>query len=221
MLMTFYIDCMVQARCLGKVYLGSFMYADDLVVTASSLTILQKVQKVTRIYELFQLTEIICCWERPIAYVSVCGAAKHCKMSYSESLAKFYQSLNRLLYKSKHFKNEVVLLELINCFCEPYLLYALECIELSATYINIWQRSLNRVFWKLFHNEKCNLFTVQHYMNILFVKHEIDVRRMNFLCKLQTVQNSVLNQLFETCTWQALCGLTVCKIYLLWQCNYN
>ena len=57
------------------------------------------------------------------------------KLSYREPRTKFYQSFNGLLYKTKYFKDEIVLLNLVNSFCKPYLFYGIVGVSLSASYV--------------------------------------------------------------------------------------
>jgi len=57
--------------------------------------------------------------------------------SCSLSVTIFYQSFNSLLYKDEHFKDETVLLHLINIFCKPSLLMLLKgCQCLIVTCMN-------------------------------------------------------------------------------------
>ena len=46
---------------------------------------------------------------------------------------KFYKSFNCLLPKAGRLKDERVTLHLVSSFCRPYLLYATECLGLTAT----------------------------------------------------------------------------------------
>ena len=141
------------------------------------------------------------CWESQISRYSVgvykLCAAKHLKCLILNQVPSFTSLLMGCCINPNISRTTRTW---TNSFCMLYLLYALEGIELAASYINKWQKSWNRVFWKLFHIDECNVLAVQHYMNIVWglpIKHEIDIRRMDFLYKLERVQNSVLNQLFE------------------------
>jgi len=63
---------------------------------------------------------------------------------------KFYKSFNCLFHKAGRLKDELVTLHLVLSFCRPYLLYATECLGLTATQMcslrNTWQCAVSHIF---------------------------------------------------------------------------
>ena len=69
----------------------------------------------------------------------------------------FYRALNGLLYKSKHFRDAIVLFYLMNSVCKPYLLYGIEGIPLFDSYTGKIERTWHKIFWKIFNVQNDNL----------------------------------------------------------------
>jgi len=91
---------------------------------------------------LFKLLEMIySLLRKPGVYFYV---AQHFKISYTESRATFYKSLNALLYKSKHIKDELVLFELISCLYNRMCCTHLKvlCCQLSKQIAKILEWSI-------------------------------------------------------------------------------
>ena len=63
---------------------------------------------------------------------------------------KFYKSFNCLFHKAGRLKDKLVTLHLVSSFCRPYLLYATECLGLTATQMrslrNTWQCAVSHIF---------------------------------------------------------------------------
>jgi len=87
----------------------------------------------------------------------------------------FYRALNGLLYKSKHFKDEIVLFYLVNTVCKPYLLYGIEGIPLFNSYTRKIERKWHKVFWKIINFQRDNLHTLQFLRASAMLKHVIAI----------------------------------------------
>jgi len=44
-----------------------------------------------------------------------------------------YCSFNNVFHRVAKFQNELVVLQLVTTFCQPYVLYCVECLGLSVT----------------------------------------------------------------------------------------
>ena len=53
--------------------------------------------------------------------------------------SNFYRSFNSVFHRVARFRSEIVILQLVTSFCQPYLLYCTECLGLTTTQI----RSIN------------------------------------------------------------------------------
>jgi len=50
--------------------------------------------------------------------------------------SNFYCSFNSMLHRVARFQNELVVLQLVTTFCQPYLVYCTECFDLSVTQLH-------------------------------------------------------------------------------------
>jgi len=59
-------------------------------------------------------------------------------------------AFNGLFHRVAKWKDEIVTLHLVSCYCRPYLLYATECLGLTITQMrslrNTWQCAVSPVF---------------------------------------------------------------------------
>ena len=121
---------------MDKVYFVSIMYVDDVICMCEIEAI-----NIDTIFNASKSMTLRIAADHHIACAVVQVGGKYIQfvekarylgvyLCVDESCASFYKSINGLLYKSKCFENEPVLLELIDCFCKLYSLYAFVDIEL-------------------------------------------------------------------------------------------
>ena len=85
----------------------------------------------------------------------------------------FFRSLNSVYQKCCHANRETVVLQVVNSFCKPHLLYATECLQLSHTAItklkSAWlqlQLQLQSFILKqLFSEESCSVVSLSEKMS--------------------------------------------------------
>jgi len=146
--------------CIGDLYLGCVMYADDLVLMSASLTVLQKMMDICVLEATEELDMTFNAIKSSVVRVgkrhksdckpvNVCGvdvpyqlstrylgvylcAAKQFKMNVSQPRA-----VNLLLSRIKGKFDDIVLLHLTKTFCLPLLLYGSECLDCSRNYDDI------------------------------------------------------------------------------------
>ena len=55
-----------------------------------------------------------------------------------------------MFYRIARFQNELVVLQLVTTFCQPYLLYCTECFDLSVTQLcsieHTWLCAISHIF---------------------------------------------------------------------------
>jgi len=163
---------------IGSMYFGCVVYADDLVILAASLTMLQamidlcaciaenelnmsfnvKNSAIVRIGPAFR--HLCACvnlkgcaihYVETVRYLDVhirCG--KYFRLSTKESKGDFYRAVNALCSKTKYKLDNMVMLHLVTSFCRPLLVYGAECIKFTPRYDNAVKSSWNCVFWRIF-----------------------------------------------------------------------
>ena len=118
------------------------------------------------------------------------------KLSLSEPICKFYKSVNGILSKCAGSMNEIVLLNLFNAYCKPFIMYACESVALTKSEYARLSNAWNSIFWKLFKvNDPNCINDILRFTGNLPVLMDIDVRRFSFLSKLVYTDNSVLQSL--------------------------
>ena len=212
---------------IGLQNMGIFMYADDLILVAGSVTVLQAMIDLC-ILEFNDLDLQInskksvsirigkghkseCAnlsvnglpivWADKIVYlgVTIITSTKFC-IDLKSNRAKFYRSFNSLF--SKICKaNEYLIVSLVSTFCVPLVMYSLEALELNITFLNSLDNLLINVFAKIFKTfNRDILHSCMFYLNCLPLRYVYYNRRYNFLHKLSKSDNSVLM------TWSRVFG---------------
>ena len=111
---------------------------------------------------------------------------------------KFYKSFNCLFHKAGRLKDELVTLHLVSSFCRPHLLYATECLGLTATQMrslrNTWQCAVSHIV--NVHGITVNFICAT--TDNASLDTVIATRRIMFLQSLQDVhgQHPVLHNLY-------------------------
>ena len=207
-------------------FLGAFMYADDLLLAAISLSDLQEMIRICQI-ELeniemlvnadktmclrvgsqfavncvsLQLNQMPLKWAQTIRYLGIYFlASKSFKICMDEARKKFFISSNSIL--SKVGTEQVgVVLSLINSFCVPILTYALESVHLCKSERVRLDNPYTMVFHKLFGTySKSIIQDCQKFCGYLPLSYFVDLKTLRFLRKMSDVHlvNNVVHHLFE------------------------
>lgn len=224
-------DIIVQLRakrlgcCIGDLYLGCVMYADDLILMSSSLTVLQKmidvcVSEATSELDMSfnakksAIIRVGRRYKNECKAVKLCGtdipyesstrylgvflcAAKQFKMSAKQARASFYKSLNLLLSRGKGKFDDIVMLHLIKTFCLPLLLYGSECLDYTSSYDSCIMKSWNYIFWKLFQIHDGSVNEICSTMNMMTIDDILFKRRCNFRLRMLSSSNTVVRYLCD------------------------
>ena len=108
--------------------------------------------------------------------------------------AKFYRSSNAILSKLGYQKNPAVALNLIASIALPSLLYGLETLTLNVSQKTSLSHPWNRTFMKIYSTFDKNVIKqCQYYGGFLPFLYVLDMRRIEFLIKLQSIENDTVN----------------------------
>lgn len=211
--------CFIKGTCYG-----SFMYADDLVLLAPTLTELQFMvnvccQEVSKVgLQLNASKSFILRFGKGWAKCSMDIKAENnvviprvmsgtylgvdivsgnkLTVNFYRPKCKFYASFNSLYSRLGHFNSEMVSLHLTNSIALPRLLYCLEAVEVNKTCKNELEVPWTRAFMKIFKTFNKNIITeCQTVCGYYTVGQMIDTRRGNFLLKILKSGNILLKNL--------------------------
>jgi exonuclease III len=215
------LGCHIHSMCFN-----AYMYADDLILLATSLADLQKMIDICKM-ELDWLDMVInakksgciriglrfdvvpakpCVGSDPIEWVSelqylgvMLKSAKSFKCALNEKKGKFYRSLNGLLGKLGSDPPINVVLSLISTNCNPILLYCLEALKFTKKEIKSLSYPYNSAFMKLFNTFNSNTIAqCQFYCGVLPFEYLLNVHTLNFYDRLKQCKRSPANILY---TW--------------------
>ena len=167
LLFNVYVDSFIQRLkmsnlgCrIGSCYLGCIMYADDLILAAPSLCVLQQmvnicIDEASHINMQFNprkcsvirfgpryLKECqpITMSGKQVAFVSdakylgvTLSSYKKFRTGLRSIKSKFYCAFNGLFHHASKLRDELVVLHLVTANCKPHLLYATEALNLNVT----------------------------------------------------------------------------------------
>ena len=202
---------MAKLGCVvGNQFVGCFMYADDLVLVSASVSMLQAMidiceleanwldmkfnglkSMIIRIGSAFNrscadilLNSVALDYVNKAKYLGVyICAAKRFKFCFNES-------------KCKATMNDVVMMQLINTYCKPLLLYGCECIQLNVSEKCNLQRAWHTIFWKIFHtNDVSCISDIQSHLGQLPLSVEMDLKQIYFLKNMLHSDNNVVKEL--------------------------
>jgi len=209
----------------GGSYIGCLMYADDLVLLSASLTVLQQMVDVCeremtyldmkfntsksmvirigkarkKVCDNIRLCGVDLQFVSTVKYLGVYViSANTFKLSFLESQSKFFRSVNGIFYKCKGNMCETVMMHLFSSYCKPILLYAVESVHLTNSNLNSLTHSWHAIFWKLFGtNDAGCINDIHRFMGYLPLVTEIDARRVGFLHRIKSCNNTVMSLLYE------------------------
>ena len=214
------LGCHISSLCFN-----AFMFADDLLLAAISLTDLQRMISIVkseldwldmtinvkksmcmRIGKRFDVTTSdISIDDKPIAWVKeirylgmyiVAGNTFKCNLHCAK--VKFFRSLNGILSKLGPTPPPRIVLFLTSSYCNPALFYGLESLRLSKTNYNSISYAYNASYSKLFSTfDKTVLALCQFYSGELPSSHAVDLRTLNFYAALDDGSSKPANILFR------------------------
>ena len=202
----------------------SIMYADDLVLVSASIFNLQRmvnicleefnsldlkinVKKSACIRfgkncnsncSLISINNVSIAWSNNLKYLGVVfNSGKKVSIDLKSSRSKFLRSFN-CIYSKISRANESVVVSLLKSCCVPILMYSVEAIVLSKTDLNRLQNPVSLAFGKIFKTFDNNtISSCMFYTNLLPLNYEYICRKVSFLTKLKSIENSLLLTLFN------------------------
>jgi hypothetical protein len=212
------LGCYINKACFN-----SFMYADDLLLLSISITHLQKMIDLCidvlgscdlqinpkksfclRIGPRHNITNCILkinnqhvIWKSEFKYLGVTiVSSKKFKCNLQGNRQKFFQATNSIFGKLGTKAPLNLTLSLIDIFCIPVLLYALEALNLTKSERSTLDFTYSTVFFKLFKvKDKLNIKLCQFYSGCLPPSCRLDIKKLNFVNALQFLKNSMPMQL--------------------------
>ena len=213
------LGCHIGLRSMGVI-----MYADDLLLISGSVTDLQAMINICmtelsnldltvnpkksvcmRIGKNFKascsnvsIESIPIPWSNRISYLGITIRSSFKLMvDLKESRAKFYRSFN-CLYSKIYLANEYLIVSLIKSFCTPVIMHSICALNLNAFILNGLDNLLYNTFGKIFKTfDHKILNSCMFYMNCWPMSSEFHCRKINFLIKLNKIENECTRTWFE------------------------
>jgi Reverse transcriptase (RNA-dependent DNA polymerase) len=205
--------------------LGSFMYADDLILIAPSLTELQNMidiccNELCKIDLVLNETKSVCirigkrwhckcnplktrngliAWSDAAMYlgVNIKSAAKF-TCCFDKAKSNFYSSFNAIYSKLGKINNQIVTLNLISSIALPCLLFAVEALPLSKSVIKSIEHPWSRVFMKIFMTFDAKTVTgCQYFTGFMPIAHIANSRKIKFINQMKASKYWLLRSLHE------------------------
>ena len=214
------LGCHIHCICFN-----AFMFADDLILLSISIADLQAMVDICRqeldwldmcinikksmclrignrfnekISDIFIDNKPIV-WTNEIRYLGIyIVAGRSFKCNLHSAKIKFFRSLNGILGKVGSSPPLAITLSLVASNCNPILLYGLEALRLLKSQVNCLNYPFNSAFMKLFQTfDKNVIHLTQYYCGYLPFKQQLDLRTLNFLLKLKTLDFSPSSILYH------------------------
>jgi hypothetical protein len=213
------LGCHIKGFCFNAV-----MYADDLLLMSISITHMQKMLDICvevlgscqleinasktfglRIGPRHNLSnncsltvngqKLI--WKSELNYLGLyIVSSKKFKCNIQIARHKFFQATNGIFGKIGLRAPHNLILSLADIFCIPVLLYGFEAISLSKSDRNTLDFIYSTVFFKIFHvKENACLKLCQFYSGCLPATCKLDIKKINFLQGLRTINGSMMSDL--------------------------
>jgi hypothetical protein len=218
------LNCCSFGCHINRICYNALMYADDLLLLAISVSVLQKLVNIC-IIEFNNLDLQInckktCClrvgkrhnievasivinnqclsWKQELKYLGVnLVAAKTFKVSIQNTTQKFFRALNGVLGKIGTKASPTVILSLVQSYCVPVLMYGLEALTLNNKLLKSLHNAYNSAFSKLFGSfDQTVIKYCQFYNYWLPLNFLIDQYRLNFYNNLSNVKGEAVSLLF-------------------------
>lgn len=208
---------------IGSQFLGCIMYADDLVLLSPSVCELQKMINIcadeAKCLNLKFNAKKSCVLRFGVRYLRDCqrltlddneiefvntarylGVLLRAGKSFGVSLhcmkSNFYSSFNSIFHHVAKFRNELIVLHLVSAYCQPYLLYATECLGLNMTQLRSIEHTWHCAISHIFHITGADVQHVCNFTSGLPFHIMLLHREIKFLTGLCHVGNPVLHFVF-------------------------
>ena len=205
--------------------MGSFLYADDLVLLAPSVEALQEMiticcrefsnidlvlneskSRCIRIGKRWheqcvplRTSKGIIPWSKLVTYLGVnILAAKKFSCCFDKPKSSFYSCFNSIYSKLGKINNPIVTLNLISSVALPCLLFAVEALPLTKAVIKVLEHPWSRVFMKLFWTFNNEIIAqCQLYTGFTTVEHLARERKTKFVSFMHICPCPLIRTLIE------------------------
>jgi exonuclease III len=207
---------------LGLVCFSIFLYADDILLLAPSITALQKLVNVCEgelhLLDLAINSKKTVCTRIGSRWAAECGgivtsdgnqihwveklrylgvfilSGKSFRCCFDNAKKSFYRAFNAVFGKIGRIASEEVILSLIKTKCLPCLLFCVEVCPLNKSELRSLNFTVTRVLMKLFRTFSNSVIQdCQHFFNFSSVDTLVRQRTIVFLRKYCAVTNSLTN----------------------------
>jgi len=114
-------------------------------------------------------------------------------LSYDGAKSSFYRALNGLLCKTNGKFDDIVMLQLMDAYCKPLLLYGSEVYTGAKTFDAAFRtRAWSYAFWKIFGVNEDVACEIQLFTGIHTLEDTLKSRRVRFRRKLSHTGNDVI-----------------------------
>lgn len=203
----------------GDTYTGCIMYADDIVLIAASVTMLQKMidvvaeeasnidmtfnaskSAVIRIGKNYkhaciplQLLGQSLSYAEKVKYLGIfIVPAVEFRLCVHEVKSKFFRSFNSIYHRCHRANPETVIMQLLNAYSKPLLLYGIEAVNPNRQLVNDLSNAWNSVIRKVFNIKYDDVDYVTAMIEDKSLSEVIKCRCINFRKAIPLTGNSVL-----------------------------
>jgi len=205
---------------IGIVCVSIFLYADDILLIAPSVTGLQillnscenELSKLDMVVNIKKSTcirfgprfnapcaSIISIFGGSLEWVSCCKylgvyfvSGRLLRCCFDNAKSKFFRAFNAIFSKVGSAASEVVVLNLVRSKCLPVLLYGVEACPFLARDKRSFEFTITRLFMKLFRTGSAAIVKYcQLQFNFLPLHYQIDIRTAKFLNQFSDSDNAV------------------------------
>jgi hypothetical protein len=205
---------------LHGIAMSAFMYANDLILLSPSVVELQRmVDLCCKEFEELDLqlnsSKSVCMrlgprwhkscspiitktgvinWVTETTYLGVTiVAGKKFNVTLDDCKSNFYSSFNALYSQLGKLNNALVTLQLASSIALPCLLYAVEAIPFTKSFLNSLEHPWTRIFMKVFNTfDSETVLNCQYFTGYLPLEHLARIRKVNFLVNMGVHDNSII-----------------------------
>ena len=212
---------------INNVFVGVFLYADDILLIAPSVYALQAMLSMCE-QELIHIdmrlnskksvcirfgnrfdkscAPIVACDGLELSWVNTCrylgiyfASSRQFKCSFDSCKKSFYKSFNAVFGKIGRLASEDVTLSLIKAKCIPQVLYGIEACPISKRDKSSLDFTLTRVLMKIFCTKSLTVVKqCQFYFNLFPITYLMDIRTAKFLNKFALSDNDICSLFVHT-----------------------
>jgi hypothetical protein len=205
--------------CISSVFCSIFLYADDILLVALTVTALQLILNACET-ELNYLdirvnvkksacirfgprydarcSEIVSSFGGPIRWVDSCRylgvyfvSGKTFKCCFNDAKSRFFRAFNSIFSKVGRLASNEVIISLVRTKCIPVLLYATEACPLLSRQKHSLEFTINRLFMKLFSTASPDIVkNCLYFFKFLPILHQIYIRTARFLQRFMATENT-------------------------------